>query len=275
MFTPIVMPGERIGTYGETPVFTVGSHDTASAVAAVPTETPHYAYISSGTWSLFGLEVDAPVINVQALAAGLTNEGGVGGKYRLLRLIMGMWLVQECRRTWSEGGDLIDYATLFDVSAAPPFQAFINPDNPLLMQPGNMPARIQQLCVDTGQPVPQSQPEIVRTIMESLALKYRYTLDGLTAAAGQPVDVIHIVGGGAQNDLLCQMTANATGRPVIAGPVEATALGNGLVQLMAMGEIRDLAEGREVIRHSYPVKRFEPQERAAWDAAYERFNALL
>lgn len=275
MFPQVVPPGEHIGSYGHIPIYTVASHDTASAVVAVPTETANYAYISSGTWSLFGLEVPQPVTNEKALAAGLTNEGGYGGSYRMLSLIMGMWLVQECRRAWSNGNELIDYGTLFEIDDAPPFQSLINPDDPSLFTPGDMPFRIRELCAAHNEPVPQSQAAMVRCIMESLALKYDHVLAKQVEAAGQPVDVIHIVGGGAQNETLCQMTANATGRPVIAGPVEATALGNGLVQFIAQGEITDLAQAREVIRRSYPAKRYEPQDVAAWQTVKERFSRIV
>lgn len=275
IFPQIVKPGECIGTYRDVPVYTVASHDTASAVVAVPTETPNYAYCSSGTWSLFGLEVAAPITSDAALAAGVTNEGGYGGSYRMLSLIMGMWLVQECRRKWHMGDATADYAIIFDVSAAEPFRSLMNPDNPLFFTPGDMPERIQQVCRETGEPVPQTRPEIVRCIMESLALKYDHVLRQQIAASGQSVDVIHVVGGGAKNKLLCQMTANATGIPVEAGPVEATAIGNGLVQLIATGDIANLAEARAVVRRSYPVKRYEPQDTEKWAAARERFARLL
>lgn len=275
MFPEVVQPGTPMGSHSQIPVYAVASHDTASAVVAVPTETEHYAYISSGTWSLLGLEVPNPVTSDKALRAGLTNEGGFGGTYRMLSLIMGMWLVQECRRTWTQAGESHSYDALFELSDANPFAALIDPDDPILFTPGDMPGRIRQLCKQNGQPIPQTPGQVIRCILRSLALKYAHVLEQQVAAAAQPVDVIHVVGGGAQNRLLCQMTANATGRPVLAGPVEATALGNALVQLVAMGEIADLAEARAVVRRSYPVTRYEPRDVATWAQARERFAGIL
>jgi rhamnulokinase len=276
MFPPVVQPGARIGSYEGVPVFAVASHDTGSAVVAVPTETPHYAYISSGTWSLVGIETRQPLLSTAALEANLTSEGGAFGTFRPLKLVMGMWLIQQCRAVWAGQGMDTDYATVFAAAeTAEPFAAWINPDDPRFFPPGDMPARIRLFCQETGQPLPQSSGAVVRCILESLAFTYRVVIEQLIAVSGQPVDVIHIVGGGAQNPLLCQMTANATGRLVLAGPVEATALGNGLVQLIALGELSNLAEARAVVRRSFAPQRYEPQHRADWDAAFARFRQVM
>jgi rhamnulokinase len=278
IFPPIVPPGQRIGAYRGVPVFTVASHDTGSAVVAVPTETPHYCYISSGTWSLFGVEVDAPVTTPAAMHANFTNEGGAGGKYRLLKMVMGLWILQQCRVVWGEQGLPTDYDSLFAQAAhAAPFAALFDPDDARFFAPGDMPARIRDFCRETGQPIPQSAGEVVRSLMESLALKYRVVLEELIAVTGQSIEAVHIVGGGAQNAMLCAMTANAVGRPVLAGPNEATALGNGLVQLIALGELGGLADARALIRRSLPPTRYDPVQGmgGVWDAAYERFRRLL
>jgi rhamnulokinase len=276
MFPQVVQPGARIGRYESVPVFTVASHDTGSAVVAVPAETPHYAYISSGTWSLVGIETTQPLLSAAALAANLTSEGGAFGTFRPLKLVMGMWLIQQCRAVWHGQGMDTDYAALFAAAAAAePFAAWINPDDPRFFPPGDMPARIRTFCQETGQSMPQSPGAMVRCILESLAFTYRMVIEQLVAVSGQPVEVVHIVGGGAQNPLLCQMTANATGRLVVAGPVEATALGNGLVQLIALGELRDLTEARAVVRRSFTPQPYQPQHTSEWNMAYARFSTLL
>lgn len=275
MLPPVVQPGKRVGAYHEIPVFTVASHDTGSAVAAVPTETPDYAYISSGTWSLIGMELPYPVISEAALAANVTNEGGVAGTYRMLNLVMGLWLLQQCRVNWTVRNIDTDYDVLLEqADSAEPFRSLIDPDNPVFFPPGDMIGRIQAFCQQTGQIIPKTVGEIVRCVLESLALKYRYTLERHIQVTGRTVETIHIVGGGSQNPLLCQMTANATQRPVLAGPVEATALGNGLVQLIALGELDDLAQARAVIRASYPPKHYHPVAVQAWDDAYRHFCGL-
>lgn len=275
IFPRVVQPGTTIGVHHGIPVYAVASHDTGSAVVSVPAETPHYAYISSGTWSLFGVETHAPLLNDAALRANLTSEGGAFGTYRPLKLVMGLWIIQQCRAVWSAGGETLDYSALMAAAeAAPAHQAWIDPDDPLFFTPGDMPARIREYCQRTGQPVPQTQAEIIRCALESLALKYRVVLEQLIEASGQPVDVIHIVGGGAQNPLLNQMTADATHRPVLAGPTEATTLGNALVQLIARGELRDLAQAREVVRATHPPTRYEPRDGARWDEAYAKFVSL-
>lgn len=271
MLPPVVQPGVQMGRYRTTPVYSVASHDTGSAVVAVPTETPHFAYISSGTWSLFGIETRDPLTNRAALDGNITSEGGAYGTYRPLKLVMGMWLVQQCRTTWQGQGIATSYARLVaQAKQAPAFGALIDPDDGRFFAPGDMPGRIRAYCEQTGQRPPETPGEFIRCILESLALKYRMVLEQLIAASGQPVEVIHIVGGGAQNALLCQMTADATGRPVDAGPVEATALGNGLVQLIARGELRDMAEARALVRQSFRVKRYVPRASERWDAVYSR-----
>ncbi|MDW8351711.1 MAG: rhamnulokinase family protein [Anaerolineae bacterium] len=261
----------------ETHVIAPATHDTGSAVAGVPASTERYAYISSGTWSLLGAVVSRPVITPQALQFNFTNEGGLGGTFRLLKNIMGLWLVQECRRKWaSPAGDLIPYSDLFAMAeAAPPFGALVDPDDGTFLRPDDMPTAIAEYCRRTGQAVPDGRGAMVRCILESLALKYRYTLDQLQALLGHWVEVIHIVGGGAQNALLCQFTADACGLPVVAGPVEATAIGNLLVQMVTRGELASLDDARQVIRRSFPLVAYAPRETARWDDAYARFEVML
>lgn len=261
---------------GTIPVVSGASHDTAAAVAAVPTNRPDFAYISSGTWSLVGAETLEPVITPLSLKFNFTNEGGVAGTIRLLKNIMGLWLVQECRRFWAAHGDALSYDDLTrQAAASPAFGPLVDPDDEGFLAPGDMPGRLRQYCARTGQRPPTTTGEIVRCALESLALRYRWTLEHVEELVGQRLAVIHVVGGGSQNSLLCQMTADATGRPVIAGPVEATAIGNVLVQLMAAGEIGSLAEAREVVRRSVTLTPYEPQPDPAWDAAYARFLRLI
>ncbi|MCS6871601.1 MAG: rhamnulokinase [Anaerolineae bacterium] len=272
----VVQPANWIGTYQDVPVFTVASHDTASAVVAVPAETPNFAYISSGTWSLLGVETRAPILTEAAMEANITNEGGAFGTFRPLKMVMGMWLVQQCRARWQEQGRDVTYETLLsEAQSAQPFVALIDPDDPSFFAPTDMPARIAAFCKATDQPVPETHGAILRCIFESLALKYRYALEQIAQATGAQVDVLHIVGGGSQNALLCQMTADATGKTVYAGPVEATSLGNALAQLIALGELRDLAEARQVVRESYPPVAYTPSLLLDWEGAYTRFQRLL
>ena len=276
LFGEVQAPGQTLGTFNGIPVMLAPHHDTACAVVGVPAQSEHFAYLSSGTWSLLGLELSHPVVTPQALAANLTNEGGYGGTFRFLKNIMGLWLFQETRRTWLAAGDVSTYEVLIGMAEqAEPFAALINPDDPMFLAPGDMPARIRHFCERTGQSVPNSSGAIVRCIFESLALKYRYVLRQLTAIADRTVDTIHIVGGGSQNALLCQMTADATGCTVLAGPVEATALGNALVQLIALGELRSIHEGRALIRDSFPLTQYTPRDTAQWDAVLPRFAALI
>jgi rhamnulokinase len=276
IFPSVVSPGTCLGTYQGIPVIAPACHDTGSAVAAVPTSTPNYAYLSSGTWSLLGQEVPQAILTETALEANLTNEGGVNRSYRLLKNIMGLWLVQQSLATWSAQGKHFDYATLNALAReAQPFSSWIDPDDLVFLPPGDMPARIFDYCKSKGQATPDSISAIVRCILESLALKYRIVLDKLIETSQQPVDVIHIIGGGAQNNLLCQMTANATQRPVIAGPVEATALGNALLQWIALGEIGSLEEGRRLVKNSFELVVYQPQEREQWETALDRFKTVF
>jgi rhamnulokinase len=265
-----------IGLSSPVPVIAPASHDTGSAVAAVPAANQNFAWISSGTWSIVGAEVPNAVVNEQTLAFNLTNEGGVNHTYRLCKNVAGLWLVQECRRTWARQGEEYSYAQLTEMAAqAAPFHAVIDPDHASFLKPSepgdDMPSRIQARCQATGQPVPTSKGAILRCALESLALKYRWVLEKLETILGHPLAPVHIVGGGTQNRLLCQLTADATGHQVVAGPVEATAIGNLIVQAIALGHLRSLAEGRELIRRSFEVVTYEPAgEQARWDEAYER-----
>lgn len=276
ILAPIVPPGTVIGDYEGIPVIAPACHDTGSAVVAVPTTTKNYAYISSGTWSLMGLELDRPIINDDVYRANLTNEGGIDGTFRFLKNIMGLWLVQQCRERWNAQGQDYSYDDLVSLAAtADPFQSLIDPDANEFFPPGDMPSRIRSYCARQGQPVPQSDAEVLAAIYAGLAFKYRYTLDQLIRVSGHPVDRVHVIGGGAKNRLLCQMTANAVGRPVYAGPVEATALGNAIVQFMSLGELGGLAEARELLSRSMITDVYEPQESRPWDDHYARFVALL
>jgi rhamnulokinase len=281
----LVQPGTRLGTLlpsiaeetglPEIPVIAPACHDTGSAVAAVPARGEDWAYISSGTWSLMGIEVPQPIITEQALDLNFTNEGGVNHTFRFLKNIMGLWLVQECRRTWARAGDEMSYDQLTQIAAsAKPFTALVAPDDNAFLPAGDMPSRILEFCKRTGQTPPSDKGEIVRCALESLALKYRWVLEKLESVWGRAINVIYIVGGGTQNKLLCQFTADATGRPVIAGPIEATAIGNTMVQAIASGFIASIAEAREIIRQSFDVVTYEPQDSARWDEAYGRFLAI-
>ena len=260
---------EETGLDLATPVIAVGSHDTASSVVAVPAADERFAYISSGTWSLVGLELESPVLSAEAREANFTNEGGVDGRIRFLKNVMGLWILQECQRIW--GADDLP-ALLRDAADASPFAVLIDPDAPEFLAPGNMPRRIEEHCRATGQERPRSQAATVRCILESLALAYRRTLRLAQTIADRPVDVLHVIGGGSQNELLCQLTADACGLPVLAGPVEASALGNVLVQARALGEpLPDLSAMRALVRSTHQLRRYEPQGKPAdWDAAESR-----
>ena len=272
---------EEVGLKGVR-VLAPATHDTASAVAAVPATgratggPPDWCYISSGTWSLLGVEVPRPVISAETLRFNFTNEGGVAGTTRLLKNIMGLWLVQECRRTWERAGRAWSYDELLPrASAARPFAALVDPDDMTLMAPGDMPARLAALCQKTGQQAPSDEGGFVRCALESLALKYRWTIERLEAILGTTIRTIHVVGGGTKNALLCQFTADACGRPVHAGPVEATAAGNVLLQMMGRGRIASLADARAIVARSFEVTVYEPRDTAAWDEAAGRFAKLI
>lgn len=280
----IVLPGAKLGglldeirdtcALGPTPVFATAGHDTASAVAAVPAtgERP-WCYISSGTWSLMGVEIDEPIVTPKALELTLTNEVGVEGKVRLLKNIAGLWLVQECRRAWILEGKEYTYAELTEMAAgADPFLAVIDPDQ--FLDPGHMPERIAAYCRRTGQPVPERPGQFVRVCLESLALRYRQVLESLEALVGFRIEVIHIVGGGSRNGLLNRFVAEATARTVVAGPNEATAAGNILVQAMGAGEISGLPQLRQVVRDSFDLETIDAPRDPAWDRAYDRYLRL-
>jgi rhamnulokinase len=265
----IAEPGERLGALlpeiaescglsPETPVYATACHDTASAVAAVPAEHSDWCYISSGTWSLMGVEISEPLITDQSLALNFTNETGAGGRIRLLKNIAGLWLLQECRRAWLLAGTEYSYEQLMSLAAVTPSRGVIL-DLEAFHEPGRMPERIAAWCRDSRQPVPEGPAAITRAILESLALAYRNVLDSLEALLGRRIETIHIVGGGSRNRLLNQLTANATGRTVIAGPVEATAAGNVLVQAIGAGAIADLEEARGIVRTSFPLERYSPE----------------
>ena len=257
-------------------VIAVGGHDTASAVAAVPASGDNWCYISSGTWSLMGVELDRPLINDKSFKYNYTNEGGVGGTIRFLKNIMGMWLIQECRRQFIKDGHEHSYAELTQMAArCPAFETIINPDHAPFASPGEMPQKIAAFCKSTSQHEPGTRGAYVRACTDSLALKYRQTLEGLEELIGKRLDVIHIVGGGGQNELLNQLTADVTGRVVIAGPVEATAAGNVLVQAIATGAVANLSEARQIVRNSFNVKRYDPRPTKATEAAYQRYLTLI
>jgi rhamnulokinase len=277
---PIVAPGTILGSLRaeiadetglrDARVVAPGSHDTASAVVGAPLDGPMTAFLSSGTWSLIGLEMPVPVISPVSLAANLTNEGGVGGTVRLLRNVVGLWLVQESRRALWPAGDAPSYEELAALAeAAPAFTAFIDPDDERFLRPGNLPARVRAFCAETDQPVPDDTGTLLRVVLESLALRYAVAVDQLARASGHPIEAIQVVGGGSNNRLLCRLTASATGLPVGAGPVEATASGNLCVQAIAAGELASVAEARELIARSFPVTAYEPT--GDWAEARARF----
>ena len=276
IFPDIVRSGTHLGDYEGIPVIAPACHDTGSAVAAVPVQSPNFAYISSGTWSLVGLEVDEPLINEAALAADLTNEGGVYGTFRLLKNVMGLWIVQQCRAAWAGVGRNYTYAELTQLARkATPLRSLINVNDPVFLAPGDHPQKVQDYCARTNQPIPETPGAIVRTVLESLAIAYHAVLKSLMELSGRSIDFIHIVGGGSQNDLLNQLTADATGLSVLAGPIEATALGNALVQLITLGDVRDLAEARQLVMAMGELKRYEPNfSVVAWQDAYERYKQL-
>jgi rhamnulokinase len=284
IFGEVVPPGTELGLLppeiapGRVRLIAPGTHDTASAVAAVPFESDAgAAYICSGTWSLVGLEVPRPLINDAARNANLTNEGGVEGTFRLLKNVMGLWLLQECRRTWAQDRDTdVPYEELLRlVAEAPPFGPVIDPDDERLLRPGNMPALVRLLAAENGMPLNPQAGVVARCILESLALKYRWTIELLQQVTGSSIDTVHVVGGGANNRLLCQMTADACGRRVVAGPVEATAIGNLMVQAIALGLVTSLVEARQLVKRSIAVEIYEPRANAGWDDAWNRFRGAL
>ena len=281
LFTHLSMPGQLKGALSpgiakelglpRIPLALAGSHDTASAVAAIP-GSGDFAFCSSGTWSCFGFESRQPLLGDAAFASGFGNEGSVQGGFRPLKNIMGLWLIQECRREWArETGQLMDWEHIKQAAAvAPPLRSIIDTDHPAFYQAGDMPAKIRDYCKKTGQPMPETVGEIARTCYESLALKYRYTLDAMGKMKGTQVTSLNIVGGGTKNRLLNQMAADATGLAVITGPVEGAAMGNALVQAMAHGEIAGMDQLRDVVRASVDTQVYTPRPSQAWEDAYGR-----
>jgi rhamnulokinase len=257
-------------------VITPAGHDTASAVVGVPADEPEPAFLSSGTWSLMGRELNSPVISEESYQAGFSNEGGVFGTTRFLKSITGMWLLQECNRSWDSAGMSIEYVNLVaQADRSPSFKTIIDPDAEDFKMPVNMPEAITAFSHRTRQIPPATFGEFTRTILESLALKYRLVKESLTHITGKSIDKLYVVGGGSQNSLLNQFAADALNCPVVAGPVEATSIDNIIMQLYALGEIRSLAEGRALVRHSFETKIFEPQNPTLWNDAYNRFQNIL
>jgi rhamnulokinase len=280
----IVKPGTVVGRLTEevakeigcepVDLIAVASHDTASAVAAVPVGDNNWAYISSGTWSLMGLEVNEPIINDKTFEYQFTNEGGVENTIRLLKNIMGLWLIQECRRQWQKEGVELSYGKITDMAKeAEPFVAHIDPDYSGFYSPGDMPKRINDYLAKTGQEPIYDKGSLIRVILESLAFKYRYVMEAIEDVTKEPIEVLHIVGGGIQNELLCQFTANATGKRVITGPTEATASGNILMQAKATGQIKSLAELREIVHNSFELKEYQPQNSGSWNQWYKKIKS--
>jgi rhamnulokinase len=281
---PVVMPGTVVGELTDAvakeigcskiPVIAVGSHDTASAVLGVPAGAGKWAYLSSGTWSLMGVELPRAIINDKTFQHQFTNEGGIENTIRLLKNIMGLWLVQECKRQWQREGQDLSYTQLTQMAAeAKPFAGHIDCDCSEFLSPGDMPARINKHLSDTGQKPTGDKGQMVRMILESLALKYRRVLAAIEDITGQTVDVLHVVGGGIKNELLCQFTANAIGRNVITGPIEATASGNVLMQAKAAGQIKSIDEARRIVRNSFDLKEYRPQDQKLWAERYEKYAA--
>lgn len=286
IFPPIVASGTRLGPLltelcdetGLSPVEVIAtcSHDTGAAVAAVPAEGDDWAYLSSGTWSLIGVELPEPRINNDVLAENFTNEAGLNGTTRFLKNIVGLWLLQESRRSWSRQGQTLDYTEINQLAEqAEPFRSLINPDDPRFMSPADMPTAIDSYCQETNQPVPETPGQYARCILESLALLYGRTLDTVQRLTGRQILKLHIVGGGSQSTLLNQLAANATGRTVYAGPVEATAIGNVLIQAMAMGDLESLSELRGVVRDSFSIATYEPESSALWEQTRQRFSEMV
>lgn len=285
LFPQIVPPGTRLGPLREElqretrlpgiEVLASCSHDTGAAVAGVPAADTHWAYISSGTWSLLGVELPRPVLTESCRELNFTNEIGYGGTVRLLKNIVGLWMVQECRREWARNGREFDYATLTQMAdEAPPFAALIDPADPRFVEPGEMPQKIAAFCRETNQALPADPGTVIRVVLESLALSYRHTLKQVERLIGSRVQRLHIVGGGSKNALLNRFTANACQIRVLAGPDEATAAGNVLVQALALGHLKSLKQARQIIRDSFAVTTFEPSEHDAWEAAIDRFDRL-
>ena len=286
LFGQIVMPGYVIGELtdtlasetglGKIPVVAVAGHDTASAVAAVPAKNEKFAYLSSGTWSLMGIEVKDPIITEETMRLNITNEGGVEGTTRLLKNITGMWILEQCIKEWKKEAIEYTYPEIVKMARdAEPFQSFIDPDDASFANPKSMIAAIKEFCTKSGQKVPRNHSELIRCIFESLALKYKNVLDKFRSLAPFPIERLHIIGGGAKNRLLNQFTANATGVTVVAGPSEGTAIGNIMLQARAAGCVNSLQEMRNMISEAIEIETFTPEDTDAWNAAYEKIKGLI
>lgn len=286
IFPNIIPPGTILGEFQQKLASRMGAnsitviapacHDTGSAVAAIPAEEGNYAWISSGTWSIMGVNLPEPIINEKSLEYNFTNEGCVGDTFRFSRNIMGLWLVQECRRTWQSTGKEYSYGDLTEMAAAAPRHfAVIDVDHSDFLKPGDMPSRIRDYCHKTGQKIPESDGSLIRVALEGIALKYRWVLNCLEELTERKFDTIHIIGGGTKNQLLSQFTADATGRNIITGPIEATAIGNILTQAVALGHIKDFTETSHVVRNSFETILFEPKNKSGWNDAYEKFLEII
>jgi sugar (pentulose or hexulose) kinase len=276
IFPEVIQPGTLLGNFKNNAVIAPACHDTGSAVAATPVTRKNYAYISSGTWSLIGTEVKSPIINKESYKSNFTNEGGADDNYRLLKNLSGLWLEQELLREWIRKGLQYDHVKLLETAKkTKSFKCIIDPDNQIFHSPGDMTPRFQRYCKNTGQPPPKTVGEYIRCTYESLALNYRQALHNLEQLTKKQTEVIHIIGGGSKNSLLNQMTANATNKIVIAGPDEATALGNAFVQFRSLELIKNIAEARKILSESIKMERYEAESKSDWDAAYGRFTELI
>ncbi len=286
VFAPLVQPGTVLGELSKeiceecgvdpVPVISVCGHDTQSAITSVPCEDGDFAFLSSGTWSLFGTELDKPIVNETSMNINITNEGGFDGSTGFLKNIIGLWLIQESRRQWKREGKEYSYADLEKLAlAAEPFKCFIDPDAPKFVPHGNIPERVREFCRKTGQYVPETVGEIMRCIYESLAMKYRLTFEKLRECTERDYPVIHVIGGGTKDGLLCQMTANSCDRTVKAGPIEATVMGNVAVQLMSNGSVENIGQARKIIAESSELKTFEPKDTDKWAEAYKDFLKII
>lgn len=286
VFAPLVQPGTVLGELSKeiceecgvnpVPVISVCGHDTQSAITSVPCEDGDFAFLSSGTWSLFGTELDKPIVNETSMNINITNEGGFDGSTGFLKNIIGLWLIQESRRQWKREGKEYSYADLEKLAlAAEPFKCFIDPDAPEFVPHGNIPERVREFCRKTGQYVPETVGEIMRCIYESLAMKYRLTFEKLRECTERDYPVIHVIGGGTKDGLLCQMTANSCDRTVKAGPIEATVMGNVAVQLMSNGSVENIGQARKIVADSSELKTFEPKDTDKWAEAYEDFLKII
>ena len=286
IFAPIVQPGTVLGELSKeiceecgvapVPVISVCGHDTQSAITSVPCENGDFAFLSSGTWSLFGTELDKPIVNETSMNINITNEGGFDGSTGFLKNIIGLWLIQESRRQWKREGKEYSYADLEKLAlAAEPFKCFIDPDAPEFVPHGNIPERVREFCRKTNQYVPETVGEIMRCIYESLAMKYRLTFEKLRECTERDYPVIHVIGGGTKDGLLCQMTASSCDRTVKAGPIEATVMGNVAVQLMSDGSVENIGQARKIVAASSELKTFEPKDTDKWASAYEDFLKVI